>query len=163
MDLLKKYILNIQYLIRNENCEEIKILDRLHDFEDEPKKIVWVFPDSVYQRGEGFDFDKRSEYEKEQIIQNANKKELNLTIIRKKFKDDKIIGYCFRLTNMDQKRRNQDNSEQLKVMFDNERQFNYDITRLNYIRSILVKEKTQLISKPGEYYLGDSKRMFSKK
>jgi hypothetical protein len=139
MDFLKKFIVNINYLIKSDNTEEMK-WEKISEEED-PKKVLWVSPEYLYAGG--IDFGKKSDEEKESITQRSPKKELNLLVNKIKFNDDKIIGYSFRLTNTDQKRRNQENTDIQRINYNMNRQLIYDMSRLNYIRTNLVENKTK--------------------
>jgi hypothetical protein len=139
MDFLKRYMVSINYLIKSENSEEMK-WDKISEEED-PKKVLWVSPEYLYAGG--IDFGKKSDEEKESITSRSPKKELNLLVNKIAFNDGKIIGFSFRLTNTDQKRRNQENTDIQRINFNMNRQLVYDMSRLNYIRTNLVESKTK--------------------
>ena len=50
LDLLKKYVVKIDILIRTETDKIFNIYDNYKDYEEEPKKLIWVFPDIIYQK-----------------------------------------------------------------------------------------------------------------
>ena len=50
LDLLKKYVVKIDILIRTENDKVFNIFENYKDYEEEPKKVIWVFPDIIYPK-----------------------------------------------------------------------------------------------------------------
>lgn len=143
MDVLKKYIIDLNLLIRSEINDEINFAESYLEFEEEPKRIIWVYPDLLYPKKEIMDITTKTDFEREQIIQMSNRKEFNLLIFRIKFRDDETLGYCFRLTNLETRRQNQDSAD-LRINFNPKRFLMYDMSKLNYMRSILVAQKSKV-------------------
>ena len=50
LDLLKKYNIKIDNLIRKMNGRSLNILEKYHDFEEEGLPVKWVFPDVIYPK-----------------------------------------------------------------------------------------------------------------
>ena len=143
MELLKKYVINMNYLIRSENLSEINLAERYSEYEEEPRRIVWIHPDMLYPKLENLDLSTKTEFEIEELIQGSQKKEMNLLISRIKFKDDEILGYCFRLTPTELRKQNQENMD-IRLNFNSNKLLIYDMSKLNYSRSIIVNEKSKL-------------------
>lgn len=141
MDLLKRYVINLNLLIRNELNDEVNLSEKYGEYEEEPKKVIWVFPDLLYPKNEILDLSRKTDFEKEELIHKSHKKEFNLLITRIKYKEDEILGYCLRLTNLDQRRQNQENLD-IRMHFNDNKSLMYDMTKLNYMRTVLVNEKT---------------------
>lgn len=142
MDILKKYVISLNILIRNELNDEINFAERFTEYEEEPKRIVWIYPDLLYPKNENIDINLKTDFEREEIINSSQKKEFNLLISRIKFREDETLGYCFRLTNLDQRRQNIENID-LKINYNPNRILMYDMARLNYMRTVLVTQKTR--------------------
>ena len=139
MDLLKKYVIKLNLLIRGKNNEEINLLEKYYKYEDEPKPITWVFPDIIYPK----DDTKKMKHENiHYLIEKSNKKNFNLQINRIQYYEDKIIGFSFRFTEI---------NKQKKVKFQhelflpiNKKEIMFDLLNLNYIRAEIVTQKTGL-------------------
>jgi len=142
MDILKKYVISLNILIRNELNDEVNFAERFTEYEEEPKRIVWIYPDFVYPKNENMDINTKTDFEKEELIQNSQKKEFNLLITRIKFREDETLGYCFRLTNLELRRQNQDSLD-LSLNYNPNRLLMYDMGRLNYMRTVVVTQKTK--------------------
>jgi len=50
LDLLKKYVVKIDILIRTEDDKVFNIYENYKYYEEEPKKVIWVFPDIIYPK-----------------------------------------------------------------------------------------------------------------
>ncbi len=142
MDILKKYVIDISLLVRSENLNSMCWRERYQDYEEEPKKVTFIFPDILFPKNENMDLSQKDEFEIDEMIRKSKKKEMNLTIIRTKFKDDQTLGYCFRFTNIENRKQNQENLD-IKLNYGNNKILLYDIDKLNYSRTVLVKEKTK--------------------
>jgi len=142
MDILKKYMISLNILIRNELNDEVNFAERFTEYEEEPKRIVWIYPDFLYPKNEYMEINTKTDFEKEELIQSSQKKEFNLLITRIKFREDETLGYCFRLTNLEQRRQNQENID-LKIVYNPNRLLMYDMGRLNYMRTVVVTQKTK--------------------
>ena len=136
MDLLKKYVINVDILIRNNiNLESYNLIERFNEFEDEPKRITWIFPDLIYPKN---DNNRKNEEYFEKLAKKSRKKDFYLLITKMRFGDDAPIGFCLRFTSIEIKKINYElndfkPSENKLVM--------YDILKLNYIRTDLIKNK----------------------
>jgi len=142
MDILKNYVVSLNLLLRTELNEEVNFAERFIEYEEEPKHVVWIYPDLLYPKNENMDVNTKTDFEKEELIQCSQKKEFNLLITRIKFKEDETLGYCFRLTNLDQRRQNQENID-LRISYNPNRLLMYDMSKLNYMRTVLVSQKTR--------------------
>ena len=133
MDLLKKYVINLDLLIRNTiNLDSFNLKERYIEFEQEQKKITWIFPDLIYPKNDNH---RKNEEYIEKLVKKSRKKDFYLLITKMKFGDDLPIGYCLRFTSVETKKVNCEvndfkMSENKLVM--------YDILKLNYIRTDLI-------------------------
>ena len=147
MDLLKKYVVNLNILIRSsENTEAINLLERFNEFEDEPKRITWVFPDIIYPKNDSI---RKNEENVEELIKQSEKKDYNLLITKMKLGDEEI-GFCLRFTAPESKRNNTDLSD---FKQSNSKLIMYDILKLNFVRTHLVSQKKN----PNEEYFSHPK------
>ena len=137
MDLLKKYVINMNILVRHDgDLGDLNLPEKYSDFEEEPKKVVWVYPDKIYPKN---DTQRNNQENLVELIQVSETKEFMLLITKFKYNEDDTIGYCFRFTEIDNKKGIIDpgnfrpNSKQ-HILF--------DMFRLNYVRTVLVTQKS---------------------
>ena len=135
MDLLKKYVVNLNILIRDpDNCNSINLLDTYNEFEDEPKKIYWIFPDLIYPKNDTI---RKNEDNVEELVKNSKKKHYNLSITKLKFGEDEILGFCLRFTLPEIKKNSIDYND---FKPSNSKLIMYDILHLNFVRTQLLKK-----------------------
>ena len=136
MDLLKKYVINIQNLVRNEiNLEDLSLVEQYPEYEEESRKVSWVYPHKIYPKDEN---ERNNEETVEELIKQSETRDFMLLIIRMKFTDDNTLGFCFRFVETDTKKGMVDpgdfrpNSGQLIL---------FDLLKMSYIRTVLVTRK----------------------
>ena len=141
MDLLKKYLVKMNILVRSKDDDSINFFERYQEFEDEPKQIIWVYPHVIYPK------DNNNQRNKEIIIQDlinhSPKGRFYLQVNKFQYSKDKIIGFSFKITEIYNKK------EKNNINYDNyipktKQEVMFDLLNLNYIRTILVKQKTGL-------------------
>ena len=143
MDLIKEYPVNLNYLVRSlENFEEMDMYAKYSEYEEEPKKVYWVYPDLLYPKNEIMELSSKSDMEREQMTQDSKREAFNLLVTRIRFREDETLGYSFRLTSVDQRRHNQEGLEH-KYSFNQKRNIMYDMMHLNYMRTNLVTKKSK--------------------
>ena len=139
MDLLKKYLVKINILIRTRDDEAINFFEHYKEYEEEPKLITWVYPNVIYPK-------ENNQRNKEVIIQDlitqSKKGRFYLQINNFKFSNDKILGFCFKLTEINKKENMNINYGKL-IPKDNH-EIMFDLLNLSYIRTILVNKKSGL-------------------
>jgi hypothetical protein len=75
MDLLKKYVINIQNLVRNEiNLEDLSLIEQYPEYEEESRKVSWVYPHKIYPKDENERNNEETVEELKQILGNDNVK-----------------------------------------------------------------------------------------
>jgi len=137
LDLLKKYMIKMNILVRTNDDRKLKIEEKLIEIEEKEFEITWVYPDIIYPRNNT----KRIENENiDNLIKYSKKQNFILKIKVFRNKKDEIIAFCFRLTDI--KRNNIK-----KIKLDNyiphlRKEFLFDILNLHYIRTITVDKKT---------------------
>ena len=82
---------------------------------------------------------KRKAEDVNELIKISKTREYLLLITRMKYNEEETLGYCFRFTEVDNKRGNIDPNE---FKPNSTKHVLFDVLRLNYIRTILVTKKT---------------------
>ena len=94
LDLLKKYVVKIDILIRSENDKVFNIFENHKDYEEEPKKVIWVFPDIIYPK----DNTQQNKNEKtEELINKSRKKKYYVQITRLNINENEIYSFYFKI------------------------------------------------------------------
>ena len=142
MDLLKKYVINLNILVRNDkNLESLNLSERYNEYEEEPRKVTWIFPDIIYPKN---DNQRSKDEDINDLIKESNKKDFLLLISKMKYNEEETLGYCFRFINVDNKKNNVDPNE---FKPNSTKHVLFDVLRLNYIRTILVTKKSKNCNK----------------
>ena len=140
MDLLKKYLIKMNILIRTKEDQPINLFERYQEFEDEPKQILWVYPDIIYPKDNN---QRNKEIIIQDLINQSPKGRFYCQINTFRYTPDKIIGFSFKITDFNKKKENTNiNYSHFIPKTNNEIMF--DLLSLNYIRAIVVKHRTGL-------------------
>ena len=137
MDLLKKYMIKLDILIRTNDDRNIKLEENLKEFEEKEIEIIWVYLDIIYPK----DNLRRKENENiENLIKYSRKEDFLLKITVFRNDNEEILGICFKIME-----KNNHLSKNMK--FENfipkvQKEFLFDILSLNYIRTIIVDKKS---------------------
>ena len=139
MDLLKKYVIKLNILIRTGKDNNLNLFDEYKDYTMEQKKVIWVFPEVIYPKNDEM---KNKDRPIQDLIKISNKNKFYLQIFEMKYKEDQIIGFVFKLSEIKKKNCNKDeiSSEELRPPLKNEVIF--DLLSLHYIRTVIVQEKS---------------------
>ena len=81
-DLLKKYVIKINILIRNSKDSTLNLFDKYKEYLEEPKRIIWVYPDIIYPKNNIF---KKKNMSTQDLIKISNKNAFYLQIIEMKY------------------------------------------------------------------------------
>ena len=139
MDILNKYVINMAFLIRDKNCEVIDFIGKIHEYEEELKEAIWIYPNLIYPK------DKlNTEIKIEDIpdlIMSSHKKKIFLQINVMKFSESDIVGYVFKIVDPISKKKNS-NFEQQSFIPNSNKEILFDLLNLNYIRTEIVSQKT---------------------
>jgi hypothetical protein len=95
LDLLKNYVVKMEILIRTDDNRSINIFESYKEYEEESKEITWVFPSLIYPKDNNQQI---KEDEIEELIEKSHKKEYNLQIKGIKFNEKENIGFVFKFT-----------------------------------------------------------------
>ena len=141
MDLLKKYVIKINILIRNSKDSTLNIFDKYKQYLEEPKKIIWVYPDIIYPKN---DILKKKDMPIQDLVKISNKKAFNLQIIEIQFKEGEILGFLFKITEIKNKNdiKNKNGISIEKHIPHDKNEIIFDLLKLNYIRTLLVTHKS---------------------
>ena len=139
MDLLKKYVIKLNILIRTSKDNNLNLYNDYKSYEMEQKKITWVYPQVIYPKNNEM---KNKERPIQDLIKESNKNKFYLQIFEMKYKEDQIIGFVFKFSEIQKKKKNKDEilSEKLKPLSQNE--IIFDLLSLHYIRTVTVKKKS---------------------
>ena len=139
MDLLKKYVIKLNILIRTHKDAILNLYEKYKYFLEEQKKIIWVYPDAIYPKN---DNTKNKDTPVQDLIKISQKKKLYLQVIEMKYNEGEIIGFVFKFTETQKKNqfKNRISFQELMPPFKNEILF--DLLNLHYIRTIIVKNKS---------------------
>ena len=143
MDLLKKYVVKMSVLVRDQN-QEINLFEDHKNYQGDPKEVTWVFPEIIYPKN---DSQRSREDILEQLIEKSPKKQIMLQIIPMNY-DDNLIGYVFKFIEVNQKKIQSElnkvniNNKNEVIKYNEKKEVLFDVKRLGYVRTVLVEQKT---------------------
>ena len=137
MDLLKKYVIRLNVLIRTNNDDNLNLYEKYKDYEEEAQKVTWVEPSFIYPKD---DNSKLKDISIQDLIKKSNKAKFYLQIFQMKYCESEIIGFALKLF---EKSSNKKKEKASKMFIPNlKNQIIFDLLNLNYIRTTIVKEKS---------------------
>ena len=143
MDIINKYIINIGILIRNKNLENIDFIEKLNEYEDELKEVIWIYPFLIYPQNKIYNEIKNEDLQ--ELIISSHKKKVFMQISVMKYNDSNIIGYVFKIVDSISKKRNI-NIQSESFIPNNNKEILFDLLSLNYIRTEIVSKKIRNIN-----------------
>ena len=141
MDLLKKYVIKLNLLIRTSKDNYLNIFDKFKNYEEEPKNILWVYPNLIYPKN---DIIKNKDIQIQDLIQKSKKKKMKMQIFEMKYNINEILGFAFKFTEINKKKNKNNEINIHKYVPSNKNEINFDLMNLKYIRTIIVKKKSGL-------------------
>jgi hypothetical protein len=139
IDLIKKYMVKMDILVRTDSDDMLDLLEQYNEFEEEPKEVIWVFPDIIYPRDYYGNF---KEEELENLTRQSDKKKLKLQIKIVKFNSDENF-YYFKIAEITPRKRNTKNLKEDKYIPKcTKNLILFDLLNLNYIRSLIVEQRS---------------------
>ena len=145
MDLLKKYVIKLNILIRTNSNKNLNLFERYKDFENYEKKITWVFPDKIYPKN---DSAKNNDKNIQDLINESEKAKFYLQIMELRNQSNDINGFIFKIFELHKKKNKKKkdiNNSQLKEFLPSlQHQIIFDLLNLKYIRTIIVQKKSGL-------------------
>jgi hypothetical protein len=151
MEIVKKFGIKIYHLIRSLDMSLIDFHETYSEYEEDTKKVYWVIPEILYPKSENnsninFNFSSLTEERVYYTLKNinvTNKREIRemvLQITKMKFSETRVIGYCFRLSAVENKRLNFDTID-TKFSPDSKHLFLYDLENLHFMRTRIVEQR----------------------
>ena len=141
MDLLKKYVINLNFLIRTGKDKSLNLEDVYQNCEDNEKIVTWVFPDFIYPKDDNYK-NKNKDKTAQDLINISKKIKLHLQIFELKYKENIINGFVFKLFESKNIKNKKKNINQKSFIPDSKTQIVFDLLNLNYIRTVIVKKKS---------------------
>ena len=138
MDILNKYAVNIEYLIRDKNYESIDFIRKINEYEEELKEVIWIYPDLIYPKNKIYDEIKKEELF--DLIKSSYKKKIYIQISTMKFGETNLVGYVFKIVDTISKKKNEVINPDSFIP-KNKKEILFDLLSLNYIRTETVKKK----------------------
>ena len=138
MDILNKYAVNIEYLIREKNYESIDFIRKINEYEEELKEVIWIYPDLFYPKNKIYDEIKKEELF--DLIKSSYKKKIYIQISTMKFGETNLVGYVFKIVDTISKKKNEVINPDSFIP-KNKKEILFDLLSLNYIRTETVKKK----------------------
>ena len=92
LDLLKKYVVKIDILIRTINNNPLNIYESYNEYEEEPKQVLWVFPNIIYPKDNSL---QNNNQDIEELIKFSNVKTFNMQIKAIKYNLYEISAFFF--------------------------------------------------------------------
>ena len=143
LDLLKKYVVKMDILVRSEENRALDLKESYSEFEEEPKKVTWIFPDIIYPKD---NFRHNNEEDIEDLIERSDRKKFNLIIKPIKFDENENIGFVFKFTEITFKKRKKNLNNNEVIPNCAKKLIMFDLLSLNYIRTIIVEKKSEIRS-----------------
>ena len=139
MDLLKKYLVKMNILIRTKDDEPINFFEEYTEFEEEPRIITWVYPNVIYPKENN---QRNKDIILQDLITQSKKGKFYVQINNFRFNHEKIVGFCFKLTEINKQENT--NVNYGKLIPNSNHEIMFDLLNLSYIRTILVQKKSGL-------------------
>ena len=141
LDLLKKYMVKLDLLIRTENEIVLNIYERFEEFEEEPKEVTWVFPDIIYPKD---NVHQNKEDEIEELVEKSRKKEVLMQVKAIKFNEGENFAFIFKFMDFNIKSKKKKIDFEQTIPKSDEHLIMFDLLKLNYIRAQIVQRKSGL-------------------
>ena len=140
LDLLKKYIVKMDILIRTEDDGVFNIYEDYNKYEEEPKIVTWVYPNVIYPKDNNI---QRKDEEIEELIEKSKKNIFNLQIKVIKFNETNL-AFLFKFTEIIMKQNKKKCNNEIYIPNNDKNLVMFDLLELKYIRTLLVTKKTGL-------------------
>ena len=141
LDLLKKYVVKMDILVRDEFNKVLNFYEKYSTFEEEPLKVTWVFPDIIYPKD---NIQQNKEEEIEELIEKSSKKEFNLQIKAIKLNGNESISFLFKLIEINKKKGKKKLNSEIYIPKSNKNLIMFYLNNLSYVRTYVVDRKTGL-------------------
>ena len=140
LDLLKKYIVKMDILVRTEEDKVINIYEDYNKYEEEPKIVTWIYPSVIYPKDNSL---QNKNEDIEELIEKSKKNIFNLQIKVIKFNENyNNLNFLFKFTEVVIKQNKKNPYNKIYIPKNNKNLIMFDLLELRYIRTLLVNEKT---------------------
>jgi hypothetical protein len=78
MDIINKYAINIEFLIRDKNLENIDFEEKINEYREELKEVIWIYPDLIYPKERTYNEIKEEDLP--ELIKSSPKKKVFIEI-----------------------------------------------------------------------------------
>ena len=141
LDLLKKYLVKMDILLKEDNNKVLNLYERYNEFEEEPKRVTWIFPDIIYPKD---NVQQNKEEDIEELIEKSNKKDFNLQIKIIKFNESENIAFLFKFIEIRKKRNEKKFNNEIFIPKSDKNLIMFYLNNLSYRRIYVVDKKTGL-------------------
>ena len=141
LDLLKKYLVKMDILLKEDNNKVLNLYERYNEFEEEPKRITWIFPDIIYPKDNA---QQKKEEDIEELIEKSDKKDFNLQIKTIKFNESENIVFLFKFIEINKKRNDKKFNNEKFIPKSNKNLVMFYLNNLSYRRIYIVDKKSGL-------------------
>ena len=140
MDLLKKYMIKLNVLIRTNLNKSLNLSEKYKDFKNNEKKITWVYPNIIYPKDDSL---KNKDRNIQDLINESDKMKYNLQIIELKNQSNGIInGFIFKIFESKKNKKDEIGNQLKEFIPSLKNQIIFDLLNLKYIRAIIVQKKS---------------------
>ena len=139
LDLLKKYVVKMDILIRTENDKNLNLSEKYNEYEEESKVVTWVFPSIIYPKD---NIQQNKDDEIEELIEKSYKKKYNLQIKPIKFNGTENIAFVFKFTEITLKKSKKKLNNYIYIPKSEHNLIMFDLLNLRYFRTLLVDKKS---------------------
>ena len=141
IDLLKKYIIKINLLIRTSQDNTLNLFQKYKDYLENMKKVIWVFPDIIYPKNEKLN---NKDTPIQDLIKASKKNKYNLQIFEIMYEEQEVIGFLFKFVEISEKKKDKKEILEIDYIPPFKNEIIFDMLNLNYIRTVLVQKKSIL-------------------
>jgi len=141
IDLLKKYIIKLNLLIRTSKDNTLNLFQNYKDYIENMKKVIWVYPDIIYPKNENLN---NKDVPIQDLIKASEKKKYNLQIFEMMYEEQEIIGFLFKFIEISQKKNEKKELLAADYIPPFKNEIIFDLMNLNYIRTVIVQKKSGL-------------------
>ena len=138
MDLLKKYVIKLNVLVRTYLDKSLNLFEKFKEFENSEKKITWVYPDVIYPKDDNVKIKDKDIFD---LIKESKKAKFVLQIIEIKNQSNEISGFIFKI--YEAKKSQKEKSNKINEFIPSlKNQVIFDLLNLKYIRTVIVQKKS---------------------
>jgi len=139
MDLLKKYVVKLNILIRTSRDMEFDLTEKYKSYIEDTRKVTWVYPNVIYPKNDTL---KNKDIPIQELIKKSKKNKFYLQIYEMKYKENEIKGFVFKFIEIQKNKKYFSELSPRDLLPTNRNEIMFDLLTLNYIRTIIVQHKS---------------------